>query len=198
MKHFGKYIFIITIFLLTVGILIYKLPKVEAPTQHVLSTTTTVATDSAHAVTSSKCHARYLEQNDPQAVLPDASCTPGAVNANVTQNNIYETICKSGYTKTIRPPVSYTNKLKIEQISDYGFSDTSLKDYEEDHLISLELGGDPNSALNLWPEPHGSPNEKDAVENYLNDQICHHNMQLEEAQKAISSNWYEIYQQINH
>jgi len=137
-------------------------------------------------------------ETDPQAVLPDSICTPGAVNADVTQDNLYQTICKSGYTKTIRPPVSYTNKLKVEQITEYGFTDTSLKDYEEDHLISLELGGDPNSVLNLWPEPHGSPNEKDTVENYLNQQVCDGNIQLEQAQKEISGNWYAIYQQISH
>ena len=47
--------------------------------------------------------------------LPDPICTPGVVNPKVTQDNIQKTICVSGYTKTIRPPVSYTNKLKLEQ-----------------------------------------------------------------------------------
>jgi hypothetical protein len=43
----------------------------------------------------------------------------------------------------VRPPTTYTNKLKAQQIAEYGYSDTSLSDYEEDHLIPLELGDAP-------------------------------------------------------
>ena len=38
--------------------------------------------------------------------LPDPQCTPGSINTSVTQDNIKNTICVSGFTKTIRPPVS--------------------------------------------------------------------------------------------
>jgi len=144
-----------------------------------------------------QCHAQYLNASDPQAVMPDPNCTPGVTNPDVTQDTIDSTICKRGFTKTIRPPVSYTNRLKHEQIQEYGFLDTKVKDYEEDHLISLELGGSPDDPKNLWPEPHGSPNEKDLVENYLNQQVCDHKMSLEEAQKEIATDWYTIYKNIN-
>jgi hypothetical protein len=144
-----------------------------------------------------ECHAQDLNPSDPQAVLPDPNCTPGAINSIVTQDNIDSTICASGYTKTIRPPVSYTNRLKHEQIQEYGFLDTNVRDYEEDHFISLELGGSPDDPKNLWPEPHGSPNEKDSVENYLNREVCDHKMSLTEAQKDITSNWYAIYRTIS-
>src|SRR3989338_6405173 len=40
--------------------------------------------------------------------LPDHACTPGAINPAVTQSNIHETICRKGFTKTIRPPQSVT------------------------------------------------------------------------------------------
>src|SRR5258708_1132677 len=104
-----------------------------------------LATEDANA----KCHAHFLNKLDVQAVLPDHNCTPGAINSDVTQDNIDQTICHSGFTKTIRPPVSYTNRLKREQIQEYGFVDTSTKDYEEDHMISLELGGSPSDPKNL-------------------------------------------------
>ncbi len=144
-----------------------------------------------------QCHAQLLNANDPQAVLPDPNCTPGVTNPDVTQDNIDETICRHGFTKTIRPPVSYTNRLKREQIQEYGFLDSNMHDFEEDHLVSLELGGSPDDPKNLWPEPHGSPNEKDLVENYLNQQVCDRKMALEEAQKEISSNWYMVYKSIS-
>jgi hypothetical protein len=144
-----------------------------------------------------KCHAQSVNSSDSQAVLPDSNCTPGVTNPDVTQDNIDSTICHAGFTKTIRPPVSYTNRLKREQIQEYGFLDTSTRDYEEDHMISLELGGSPDDPKNLWPEPHGSPNEKDLVENYLNQQVCDHKITLDEAQKEITTNWYAIYKNIS-
>jgi hypothetical protein len=55
---------------------------------------------------------------------------------------IRRTICKSGWTKTIRPPVSYTNALKIQQMVLHEETGSPF-DYEEDHFIPLELGGSP-------------------------------------------------------
>ena len=74
-------------------------------------------------------------------------------NPDVTQDTIDSTICVSGWTATVRPPASYTTALKIQQIADYGYTDTSTADYEEDHFIPLELGGSPTDPGNLWPEP---------------------------------------------
>jgi hypothetical protein len=88
-------------------------------------------------------------------------------NPDVTQSTITSTICVSGWTSTIRPPTSYTNPLKTQGIKDYGYTDTSLSSYEEDHFLPLEVGGSPRDPRNLWPEPHsGTPGSstKDGVE----------------------------------
>src|ERR1700756_3693759 len=58
--------------------------------------------------------------------LPDSLCTPGAIRTTDVQS-----ICHGGSTKQYRPSTSYTNKLKAQQISEYGYADTSLSDYEE-------------------------------------------------------------------
>ena len=71
--------------------------------------------------------------------LPDPLCTPGAINPDATQATLVTTVCKSGWTKTIRPPASYTDQLKREQIAAYGDTDTHSGDYEEDHLLSGAL-----------------------------------------------------------
>ena len=63
--------------------------------------------------------------------------SPGVLNPDVTQANIDSTICLHGWTRTIRPPTSYTNDLKRKQMREYGVGG-SLSDYQEDHLISLE------------------------------------------------------------
>lgn len=131
--------------------------------------------------------------------LQDSACTPGVASALVTQANIKTTICKSGYTKKIRTqyaPVSYTNALKTQQISEYGYTDTKLADYEEDHLISLELGGHPNDPRNLWPEFPHSPNPKDSVEGKLKRLVCAGKVPLDDAQLAIATNWKTALQSV--
>src|SRR5438270_8343179 len=94
--------------------------------------------------------------NGGSVVLPNGRRTPGAVNPAVTQSTIRSTICRTGYTRTVRPSSSYTTSLKVAQLaSGYAFrGDRSFADYEEDHLIALELGGAPSETNNLWPEPY--------------------------------------------
>jgi hypothetical protein len=128
--------------------------------------------------------------------LPDPMCTSGVIDPRVTQDNLKETICKPGYTKTVRPPESVTAKIKIAAMQDYGFTD-SPSHYELDHLISLELGGAPDDPANLFPEPYDidlNAKKKDTVENYLHAQVCNGSIALEEAQHEISTNWVLVYQ----
>ncbi|MDO8729405.1 MAG: hypothetical protein Q7K26_06050 [bacterium] len=131
--------------------------------------------------------------------LPDPNLTPGAINLDVTQQNINETICVPGWTKTIRPPASYTTKLKIKQLRGDGVyhSDLGASYFEEDHLISLELGGHPTDERNLWPQPWDSPDgahEKDVLENRLKRLVCVGTISLKEAQDAIASDWIAAHQ----
>ena len=65
------------------------------------------------------------------------------INPEVTQANIHQTICVQGWTATIRPPRSYTDKVKRQQLQAVRFMDKNPAHYEEDHFISLELGGNP-------------------------------------------------------
>ena len=128
--------------------------------------------------------------------LPDPSLTPGAINPEVTQQNIHSTICVKRYTKTIRPPAHYTNKLKKRQIREYGYADRNPKHYEEDHLIALSIGGAPHDPLNLWPEPRKSEwgaKKKDRLEFVLYKMVCNQEISLAEAQHAMSTNWIEAW-----
>ena len=137
----------------------------------------------------------------PADLYPDPQFTPGATNPDVTQANIKETICKSGWTATVRPPASYTNNLKKEGITQYGYDDSKLADYEEDHFIPLEIGGNPKDPNNLWPEPYNTTidgktigaHQKDKVEDLLKKQVCDGTITLKEAQDQITGDWYKIY-----
>ena len=111
--------------------------------------------------------------------------TPGALNPDVTQANVHETICVRGWTKSVRPPVEYTNSLKLKQMRLYGETG-SPQDYQEDHLVSLELGGDPRDPRNLWPEPYPRAANVDTIENELNAKVCAGELTLAEAQRRES------------
>jgi hypothetical protein len=141
-----------------------------------------------------------VEKAGPRSAYPDPSRTPGFANPDISQANIDATICNPNWsTKTLRPPTSYTSQLKREQIREWGLPGTGA-DYEEDHLISLELGGSPTDPRNLWPEaytPKPGAREKDVVENYLHKQVCSGTVTLEEAQKAIATDWYKVYVEIH-
>ncbi|MFE0464369.1 hypothetical protein ACFW1A_34465 [Kitasatospora sp. NPDC058965] len=155
----------------------------SAATAAVLAGAAFVAgTGTSHAAT---CSQAYLP-------LPDPHCTPGSYNPAVTQSTIGSTICVSGWTATVRPPTSYTNALKAQGITDYGYSDTTMADYEEDHFVPLELGGAPRDPANLWPEPHygtKTSSTKDGVETKLKNAVCNGTITLAAARTAIRTNW---------
>jgi hypothetical protein len=122
--------------------------------------------------------------------LPDSKCTPGAVRTTDADN-----ICHGGSTKQFRPPSSFTDALKRQQLTAYGYADTNPSDYEEDHLIPLEIGGSGSDPRNLWPELRaGKDNslDKDRVENWLHRQICSGAMTPEKAQRRISADWRQF------
>jgi len=152
------------------------------------------------------CHYRHTSAKQP---LPDTHCTPGAWNPKVTQSTLPKTICKTGYTSSIRPPTSVTDKEKTANAKSYSYTG-SLKQAEYDHFLPLELGGDPNDRRNLWVEPP-SPghktsqrvsNPKDGIESSLKAMVCHYvhlkskhqgtatsYLPLARAQQLITSNW---------
>jgi len=136
------------------------------------------------------CHYRWATGAKP---LPDVHCTPGVKNPAVTQATLSSTICLSGYTDTIRPPTNITGPEKIANAAAYSYTD-SLSLAEYDHFISLQLGGDPNDPRNLWVQPHDPDyvsyyNAKDTVESRLKTAICDGRITLDQAQKAIVTNW---------
>jgi hypothetical protein len=132
--------------------------------------------------------------------LPDEACTPGATNPDVDADApaYARTICRAGWTATVRPPTEYTNAVKrwqllgdptgreratVARISTrdpaqvrvgvYGrYAGGGVADYEEDHLIPLALGGAPGDPANLWPEWDASPNPKDTVETAAKRWVC--------------------------
>lgn len=131
--------------------------------------------------------------------LPNPALTPGATNPAVTPATIHSTICVPGYSSSVRPPESYTEPLKYRQL-DSGYAlhgDTYAGDYEEDHLIPLEVGGSPTSVKNLWPEPWNvtwGAQRKDRLENVMHGLVCSGRVGLRAAQRMFATNWIAGYQ----
>jgi hypothetical protein len=126
-------------------------------------------------------------------MYPPAEIT-GVRDQRVTQDSIYDTICQSGYTHSVRPSSTVTSRIKRElMISDK--LEGVESDYELDHFIPLELGGCADCPSNLWMEPYAGlgARAKDRVENYLNHQVCGGQMSLAEAQDTIVHDWYAVY-----
>jgi len=166
------------------------------------------ANESAEAM-DARLAAAVVTRVGPSYLYPEAA-TPGLVNPAVTQANIRQTICTRGWAATIRPPVTYTNTLKREQLA--GTKDRNPTHFEEDHFISLELGGHPRDPRNLWPERWGTPDHpltvqgpfpshlvgaknKDAVENALHREVCAGRMTLREAQWEIATDWFRYFRE---
>jgi Bacterial SH3 domain len=163
----------------------------------------------------------------PAEIYPDRTRTPGLTNPDVTQENLADTICNPAFRTgpPLRPPTSFTNPLKASQMLQYGdtvsdpgktcmLHSDNVACYEEDHLISLENGGNPRDARNLWPEPYftridGAPvgaRQKDVVENYVRNAICfnfpayvghgmkaHASLTLKRGQEILAGDWYACY-----
>lgn len=174
---------------------------------------------SAEASTAPRAGILPNVRKGPPALYPDPARTPGLTNPDITQANIAANICsKTWSTDTVRPPSSLTTKLKKQQMLDLHLAGTA-SDYEEDHLISLEVGGNPRDPRNLWPEPWHQlvagidlgARAKDKVENYVHDEVCfnvpNHKVSSDKAhpatapvtlargQQILSSDWYACYLQ---
>jgi hypothetical protein len=130
--------------------------------------------------------------------LPDPRCTPGSVNPAVTQATLDSTICRGGWTATVRPPASITAREKRASMVAYGHG-ARVSGFEYDHLVALELGGAVNDARNLWPEPDYPTragfylNPKDRLERALNRLVCERQMTLARAQRLIAGDWVAAY-----
>lgn len=123
--------------------------------------------------------------------LPDSACSPGAIFL-VTASQV----CVSGYSASVR---NVTDSVRKAVFTEYGIPYSEHSNYEVDHLISLELGGN-NDISNLWPEPYNITNGarmKDKLENYLHKQVCNGSMTLSRAQDEISHNWVSYYGQMS-
>ena len=123
-------------------------------------------------------------------LYPNKTLTPGAINRNVTKNDICE-----GGTKALR---NVPTGEKDQVYARYNIKTHTPGQYEIDHYVPLSLGGS-NEITNLWPEP-AEPRpgfkEKDRVELYLYREMCAGRISLNDARTKIWTDWHAVYQNL--
>jgi hypothetical protein len=130
---------------------------------------------------------------EPWPVLPNAAPSSqasytvkyGAINPDVTQKNIKTTICKVGWTKTVRPPESYTYKIKRQMMKDQHWKGKAILD----HYIPLQGGGAPRDPKNFILQTPKDSYIKDHVEDKMHDDICSGHLTLKKAQQIMGAGW---------
>jgi cytochrome c-type biogenesis protein CcmH/NrfF len=120
----------------------------------------------------------------------------GALNPDVTQDTINQTICVPGYAKSVRPATSYTNGVK-QMLLQRARKDPALTQYYElDHIIPLALGGHPRKLDNLELqilEGENGVKKKDRLEVKLHCLVCSGQVKLATAQREIVEDWRAAY-----
>jgi hypothetical protein len=119
------------------------------------------------------------------AVLPDAACTPGATNPELTR----DVLCAPGFTT--RPYRRVTEGQRRSAYARYGIGARASGEYEVDHLVAIEDGG-ANDDANLWPEPGPGYRQKDLVETYVHRQVCAGALDLADAQQRLAADWTRL------
>ncbi len=115
--------------------------------------------------------------------LPDSMATPGAIETSDTAIICHRT------TKALR---HVTAAMHHAVFAEYGIPWSAHARYEDDHLISLELGGR-NDNANRWPQPYPSAYSKDSVENWAHRQVCRGGLSLPYVQLQLVRDWTVLY-----
>lgn len=122
------------------------------------------------------------------ALLPVVAAAQVA-NPAVMQDNIQQTICVSGWTKTVRPSLA---RLKRAYLHQAGLPSSDAALYELDHVIPIEVGGAPRDPNNLqlqkWDGPNGA-HTKDVVENRIHRAVCTGRMTLAAGRACFVQGW---------
>lgn len=139
-------------------------------------------------------------------VLPDPAVVTGIQNPAVNQANIRSTLCVANWTKTVRPPTSYTDKLRA-QLTPPGHKPG---DGEGDHAWPIEDGGMPGPVplsdpaqttlflhsfwWQIYADRYGA-RVKDVLESNLHRRLCAGTITIQKAHDALIPNWLAGYQQ---
>ncbi|HEY8033899.1 MAG TPA: hypothetical protein VIF02_16385 [Methylocella sp.] len=112
------------------------------------------------------------------------------LNPAVTQATIGDTICKPGWTKSVRPHLHAMDQIKRTKLRAAGWTDADKNRFELEYIIPLSLGGAPDDPKNFHLEPGNEVVEKkEALEACLPRLVCERRLMLDDARKAVWRDW---------
>ena len=123
---------------------------------------------------------------DASRTAEQRAATPSAPHQHrhhLRRHLLARTAPRRNPTSASHPPATYTSSLKKQQLAAWGDADQNPSHYEEDHLISLELGGAPWSKKNLWLEPLSQAKKSEPLENAWHKKLCNGTLTLKQAQR---------------
>lgn len=117
-------------------------------------------------------------------------------NPDVTQATLGQTVCKPGWSASVRISSYEAAKIKKRQVLALYGPDMPDTAFEENHKIPISLGGNPASAANLVPQSYGgrwNARDSDKLELHLHSLLCKGIITLAQAQAAFIGDWREAY-----
>ena len=122
-----------------------------------------------------------------ESYLPNPKLTPGAT-LKLTKDDL----CGPSRKET-DGSLSISLKRKVFEL--YKIRTEATTPHNIDHLIPVSLGGS-NEIENLWPQPLSGEwnyNQKNQLERRLHKLVCTGQLDLETAQREISTDWVSAY-----
>jgi hypothetical protein len=106
------------------------------------------------------------------------------VSLGVVWGDERDQLCRPGYATSVRPSLEVSQRLKLALCSQHHIADCH-HGWILDHIIPLELGGDPVADSNLQLQTFAAAHAKDLVENETRRQYCAGKITLEQAQSRF-------------
>jgi hypothetical protein len=128
-----------------------------------------------------------------QALPPEDK--PGALNPDVTQANIQQTVCVANWTAGVRPPARFTDLIKGAAMTELGLPGAP-SNYEADHRVPLGSGGAPRDTRNIWAQLWPEARLKDRLETYEQRAVCAGKISLADSQQIFLGNWWLEYDKL--
>lgn len=116
-----------------------------------------------------------------------------ALDSDVTQATIQQTICQKGYSSTVRPSTTFTNPIKFRLMAQRGIPETEKSEWALDHRVPIALGGPPRKLDNLQLLSQHDNSRKSRIEAKLLCYVCAGQMPLSQAQHDVWEDWEAAY-----
>lgn len=122
-----------------------------------------------------------------------APASSQVVVPEVTAETVDSTVCRHGYTRSVRPGSRIMRRIKLALLAAIGAGPEAAPAYQLDHRVPLILGGHPRDLDNLELQPLLDAQRKNRVERKLGCLVCTGQISLDDARAAIATDWRSAY-----